>query len=110
MGINSTVNTGKMDLKVLDLQAEREHFHQEIQLIYLLEGSMELKVAGQDFRLERDDIIVVNAEKSTLTVHLRMCCTVRFRYLTRLSWRHSAIPTLFSGAILRWIRMNRMIS
>ena len=63
MGINSTVNMGKMDLKVLDLQAEREHFHQEIQLIYLLEGSMELKVAGQDFRLERDDIIVVNAEK-----------------------------------------------
>ena len=40
MGINSTVNMGKMDLKVLDLQAEREHFHQEIQLIYLLELSL----------------------------------------------------------------------
>lgn len=71
---------------------------------------MDLKVAGQDFLLERDDIIVVNAEKSTLTARLRMCCTVRFRYHTRLSWRHLATQTLFSGAILRWIRMNRMIS
>ena len=57
------VNTDKMDLKVLDLQTEREHFHQEIQLIYLLEGSMELQVAAQSFQMERDDIIVINAEK-----------------------------------------------
>jgi len=39
------------------------HLHQEIELIYVLEGEMELKIETDIFHLKQDDIVVVNANK-----------------------------------------------
>jgi beta-xylosidase/AraC-like DNA-binding protein len=44
-------------------QKEETHFHQDVELIYVLEGEMELKVEGDTFHLKREDIVVVNANR-----------------------------------------------
>ena len=48
----------KLKIRVYDKKEEKEHFHQEIELLYLLEGTMELAVADRKIHLETDDIIV----------------------------------------------------
>lgn len=53
----------KLKIRVFDKKEEKEHFHQEIELIYLLEGTMELTVGDRGIHLETDDIIVINANK-----------------------------------------------
>jgi len=42
---------------------EETHFHQDVELIYVLEGEMEIRVEGDIFQLKQDDIIVVNPNK-----------------------------------------------
>lgn len=42
---------------------EEIHLHQDIELIYVLEGEMELKVEGDTFYLKQDDVVVVNPNK-----------------------------------------------
>ena len=44
-------------------QKEETHFHQDVELIYVLEGEMELKVEEDTFHLKREDIVVVNANR-----------------------------------------------
>nr|WP_253201839.1 helix-turn-helix domain-containing protein [Clostridium sp. DSM 17811] len=39
------------------------HSHQEIELVYILEGKMELEVEADKFHLEQDDFVVINANK-----------------------------------------------
>ena len=53
----------KLKIKISDEKEMREHFHQEIELLYILEGTMELTVAEKEIRLEPEDVIVVNANK-----------------------------------------------
>lgn len=53
----------KLKLKILDKRQKREHFHQEIELLYILEGTMELTVAEKMTTLRAEDLIVVNANK-----------------------------------------------
>lgn len=48
---------------IIDKQKEETHFHQDVELIYVLEGEMELKVEGDTFNLKQDDIVVVNPNK-----------------------------------------------
>lgn len=55
--------TEKLKIRVLDKKEEPEHFHQEIELIYLLEGTMDLTIGDRPIHLEADDIIVINANK-----------------------------------------------
>jgi beta-xylosidase/AraC-like DNA-binding protein len=44
-------------------QKEEIHFHQDVELIYVLEGEMELKVEADIFKLKQDDFVVVNPNK-----------------------------------------------
>lgn len=53
----------KLKIRVLDNKEDKEHFHQDIELIYLLEGTMELSTGNKNVTLKADDIIVVNANK-----------------------------------------------
>lgn len=40
------------------------HYHEYIELIYVLEGSLEATVSGQDYTLRKNDILIVNANES----------------------------------------------
>lgn len=53
----------KLKIRVFDKKEEKEHFHQEIELLYLLEGTMELTVGDKEIHLETDDVIVINPNK-----------------------------------------------
>ncbi len=49
--------------KIMIQQIEELHFHQDVELIYVLEGNMELTVEKDTFYLEKDDLVVVNANR-----------------------------------------------
>lgn len=53
----------KLRLEILDSQEEKEHFHQDIELIYVLSGKMEINMSGQKTILSAEDIFMVNANK-----------------------------------------------
>lgn len=63
MNINVTSSEKDIKMKVLDHQEEREHFHQEVQLICVLQGSLDLRYSNRNFKMKKDDIIVINANK-----------------------------------------------
>jgi Beta-xylosidase len=42
---------------------EQLHFHQNIELFYVVEGSVELTVAEEVYTMQQDDFIIVNANK-----------------------------------------------
>ena len=52
-----------IDLVVRTAESVREHFHQEIELIYILSGTMVLHVGEQTSLMEAEDICVINANR-----------------------------------------------
>ena len=42
---------------------EQLHFHQDIELFYVVEGSLDLTIGQDTFSMEQDDFIIVNANK-----------------------------------------------
>lgn len=53
----------KLQIKVLDTKEEQEHFHQDIELLYILEGSMEVILGDKTTQMKADDILIINANK-----------------------------------------------
>ncbi len=53
----------KLRIDVLNTTEEREHFHQDIELLYVLEGKMDVTIGEQVTHMEREDILVINANK-----------------------------------------------
>ncbi len=53
----------KLGIEVLTLQEEKEHFHQDIELIYIIDGSMDVFEGEEKEHLGSEDIIVINANK-----------------------------------------------
>jgi beta-xylosidase/AraC-like DNA-binding protein len=53
----------KLKISVLDYKEEGEHFHQDIELLYVLEGSIDVSVGDQIIHMASEDILVVNANK-----------------------------------------------
>ncbi len=50
-------------LQVKDKIEEREHFHQDIELIFVLEGELDILIGEQKTHMEQEDILVINANK-----------------------------------------------
>lgn len=53
----------KLRIEVLNTKEELEHFHQDIELIYILEGTMEVQIGEQKTFMNPEDILVMNANK-----------------------------------------------
>lgn len=53
----------KVSLEIRNQVEEREHFHQDIELIYVLDGSMTVEIGDQRSELKAEDILVINANK-----------------------------------------------
>lgn len=53
----------KLQIRVLDHKEERPHSHLDIELLYILEGTMDLEIENRKVHLGTDDIFVVNANK-----------------------------------------------
>lgn len=53
----------KLKLEILDSSEEKEHFHQDIELLYILSGSVEIYKDGQKNVLAEEDVLIINANK-----------------------------------------------
>ena len=52
---------------------ERTHFHQSIEILYVLEGNPEVKIQDKVYRTHPEDIIVINANKKHSYHQKKMC-------------------------------------
>ncbi len=50
----------KLLLEVLENKEEKEHFHQDIELLYVLSGELDIYIDDQKTSLYRDDVFIVN--------------------------------------------------
>lgn len=53
----------KLMLEILEKSEEKEHFHQDIELLYVLKGNLELNLEGQKIVLREEDVLIINANK-----------------------------------------------
>lgn len=53
----------KLRLEVSDKTEEREHFQQDIELIYVLEGELDIQVGNQLTHMKPDDFLLINMGK-----------------------------------------------
>ena len=62
--------------------AEREHMHQNVELIYVMEGCIRVYVLGKCFDLKSDDTIVINSNHRHSWAELEPShlCVIRFDY------------------------------
>lgn len=58
----------KIRLRVCDSAEEREHFHQDIELLYVLEGAIDVDFGEQKTYMKNDDILVINANKRHMLI------------------------------------------
>ena len=53
----------KVLLEIVETREEKEHFHQDIELLYVLEGKIELYIDGQKIVMYDEDVMIINANK-----------------------------------------------
>ncbi|SCP98457.1 Beta-xylosidase [Anaerobium acetethylicum] len=67
---------------------EQLHFHQDIELFYVVEGSVELTIEQDTFSMEQDDFIIINANKKhgyTMKEEALICCIhISYQMLNQL--------------------------
>lgn len=61
--MDDNIRKEKMKISVLNTTDEPEHFHQDIELLYVLEGTMDVTIGEQVTHMEPEDVLVVNANK-----------------------------------------------
>ncbi|MBO5998861.1 MAG: helix-turn-helix domain-containing protein, partial [Lachnospiraceae bacterium] len=63
-------------------KTEQEHFHSEIELVYVLSGSISLYLTEQEYILEKNDVLLINSSKihSWTQEGESLLCRVYFSY------------------------------
>lgn len=46
----------KLKIEVLNIREEREHFHQDIELLFVLEGTLDVAMGEQTTHMQPEDI------------------------------------------------------
>lgn len=87
----------KVKITVLNRAEPREHFHQDIELLYLLEGSMDITVGEHTAHMEAEDIIVINANKKH-----GMKCTEEVLYAQLMIEYQMVSDVLQSVDVIYW--------
>lgn len=52
-----------IELKIFLGENEEGHLHQEVELLYVMEGSLKLIVGEQEYRMQAEDVVAVNSNK-----------------------------------------------
>lgn len=52
-----------MDVQILSRLPKDTHFHQEVELVYVMEGELRLYVMEREYHLKRGDICVINSNE-----------------------------------------------
>ncbi len=64
-----------------DMQ-EENHIHTDVELLYVVEGSIKIKLKDAVFTLERDDVFVINSsiQHSIESVEKNIVCSIKYDY------------------------------
>lgn len=57
------IKKNKMDVQILSRLPKDTHFHQEVELVYVMEGELRLYVMEREYHLKRGDICVINSNE-----------------------------------------------
>lgn len=57
------IKKNKMDVQILSRLPKDTHFHQEVELVYVMEGKLRLYVMEREYHLKRGDICVINSNE-----------------------------------------------
>lgn len=57
------IKKNKMDVQILSRLPKDTHFHQEVELVYVMEGELRLYVMEREYHLKRRDICVINSNE-----------------------------------------------
>lgn len=57
------IKKNKMDVQILSRLPKDTHFHQEVELVYVMEGELRLYVMEREDHLKRGDICVINSNE-----------------------------------------------
>lgn len=99
--MNDYSKLNKVSLEIRNQVEEREHFHQDIELIYVLDGAMTVEVGNQKSELKAEDILVINANKKHwLRTNDKDILYLRLELHISLSAMCFKVWILFSGVIL----------
>ena len=61
---------------------EAQHLHTDVELLYVVEGSIKVKLKDTTFTLERDDVLVINSsiQHSIESVGKSIVCSIMYDY------------------------------
>lgn len=82
--MDDNMRRDKMKISVLNTTDEQEHFHQDIELLYVLEGTLDVTAGEQITHMKPEDILVVNANKRHSLKGSRDILYVRFSILYQI--------------------------
>lgn len=57
------IKKNKMDVQILSRLPKDTHFHQEVEVVYVMEGELRLYVMEREYHLKRGDICVINSNE-----------------------------------------------
>ena len=57
------IKKNKMDVQILSRLPKDTHFHQEVELVYVMEGELRLYVMEREYHLKRGNICVINSNE-----------------------------------------------
>ena len=83
------IKRSRLEIEILDHLSEPGHFHQDIEVLYVLEGSLKLFVGHQEIFLRENDIYVINANK------IHSLCSEAPVLLIKLSITYRLISDVF---------------
>ncbi len=52
-----------MDFDFQDKRNVSEHFHQNLELLYVLEGNVIIKIGNEEYRMKQEDFIIINSNR-----------------------------------------------
>lgn len=69
-------------IEITDNGNESEHAHGEIELLYLLEGSISVTITGENFQMNPNDVLLINVRKTHALTSLSevLLCKVYINY------------------------------
>lgn len=53
----------RLQLEILENREEKLHFHQDIELLYVIQGSLDVLIEQQTTHMQKEDVLVVNANR-----------------------------------------------
>ena len=57
------IRKNRLRLNILNLKKQEKHFHRDVELIYILDGEMTIRIYEKDFMVEKEDMLVINSNE-----------------------------------------------